>query len=114
VDDKTARRYLVILEQLFLVRRLEPWFRNRVKRLVKTPKLHFLDSGLLAAALGADMERARRDRSTFGKLLETFVFSEILRQAGWSSEPCSLHHFRDKDQNEVDSLRKTCRAALSA
>ena len=102
IDDKTARRYLLILEQLFLLRRLEPWYRNRIKRLVKTPKLHFLDSGLLAASLGATLERVEKDRSIFGKLLETFVFSEVLRQSGWSPEACSLYHFRDKDLNEVD------------
>jgi len=102
LNDKTARRYILILEKLFLLRRLEPWFRNRIKRLVKTPKLHFLDSGLLAAFLGASMERIERDRSIFGKLLETFVHSEILRQSGWLPEPCSLFHFRDKDQYEVD------------
>ena len=50
LDDKTVRRYILILEQLFLLRRLEPWFRNRVRRLVKTPKPHLLDSGLLAAS----------------------------------------------------------------
>jgi predicted AAA+ superfamily ATPase len=102
LDDKTARRYVLILEQLFIVRRLEPWFRNRIKRLVKTPKLHFLDSGLLAASLGATLERVEKDRSIFGRLLETFVFSEVLRQSGWFPETCDLYHFRDKDQNEVD------------
>jgi hypothetical protein len=44
-DDKTTRKYVGILEQLYLVRRLEPWFHNELKRLVKTPKLHFVDSG---------------------------------------------------------------------
>ena len=102
LDDKTARRYVLILEQLFLVQRLEPWFRNQIKRLVKTPKLHFLDSGLLAASLGTSFERIGRGRTIFGKLLETFVFGEILRQSKWSPEPCNLYHFRDEDQNEVD------------
>ena len=102
LDDKTARRYILILEQLFLLRRLEPWFSNRIKRLVKTPKLHFLDSGLLAAFLGASFERVQKDRSIFGPLLETFVFSELLRQSAWLTEPCNLFHFRDKDQYEVD------------
>ena len=73
-DDKTTRKYVAILEQLFLVRRVEPWFRNQLKRLVKTPKLHFLDSGLLGALLGATAERIAKDRSIFGPLLETFVF----------------------------------------
>ena len=102
LDDKTVRRYILILEQLFLLRRLEPWFRNRVRRLVKTPKLHFLDSGLLAAFLGASSQRVQRDRSVFGPLLETFVYYEVLRQSTWLDEPCGLFHFRDKDQQEVD------------
>jgi predicted AAA+ superfamily ATPase len=101
-DDKTTRKYVGILEQLFLVRRLDPWSRNRLKRLVKTPKLHFLDSGLLAAQLGATAERVAADRATFGKLLETFVFSEVLKQITWMDGACALHHYRDKDQDEVD------------
>ena len=102
LDDKTTKKYVAILEQLFLVRRLEPWFRNRLKRLVKTPKLHVLDSGLLAALLGATAERIVRDRSIFGPLLEAFVFSEVLKQATWLDEACTLSHYRDKDQDEVD------------
>jgi hypothetical protein len=101
-DDKTTRKYVGILEQLFLVRRLDPWFRNELKRLVKTPKLHFLDSGLLAALLGVTTERVAADRAIFGKLLETFVFSEILKQAYWMDRTCTLYHYRDKDQDEVD------------
>jgi len=101
-DDKTTRKYLGILEQLYLVRRLEPWFRNRLKRLVKTPKLHFLDSGLLATLLGITAERIRKDRAIFGSLLETFVFSEVLKQLAWFQSPCALYHYRDKDQDEVD------------
>ena len=101
LDDKTTRKYVAILEQLFLVRRVEPWFRNRLKRLVKTPKLHFLDSGLLAAILGTTEERIGKDRSVFGPLLETFVFAEVMKQVDWLAETCRLHHYRDKDQDEV-------------
>ena len=102
LDDKTTKKYVTILEQLFLVRRLEPWFRNRLKRLVKTPKLHFLDSGLLAAILGVTAERVVRDRTLFGPLLEAFVFSEVLKQGTWLGDTCTLSHYRDKDQDEVD------------
>ena len=102
LDDKTTRKYVTVLEQLFLVHRLEPWFRNQLKRLVKTPKLHFLDSGLLAAMLGTTVERVAKDRSVLGPILETFVFSEIMKQTAWLDEACLLHHFRDKDQNEID------------
>ena len=74
-DDKTTAKYTAILEQLFLVRRVEPWLRNQLSRLVKTPKVHFIDSGLLAAVLGVTTERMAKDRVIFGTLLETFVFS---------------------------------------
>ncbi len=102
LDDKTTRSYVGILEQLFLVRRVEPWFRNRLSRLLKTPKIHFLDSGLLAVLLGANAERIAANRSLFGPLLETFVFSEILKQETWLEENCVLSFYRDKDQDEVD------------
>jgi uncharacterized protein len=102
LDDKTTKKYVAILEQLFLLRRIEPWFRNRLKRLVKTPRLHFLDSGLLSAIVGVTAERIKRDRSLFGPLLETFAFAEILKQSAWLDEQYSLSHYRDKDQDEVD------------
>lgn len=102
LDDKTTRKYVMILEQLFLVRRVEPWFRNKLKRLVKTPKLHFLDSGLLAEMLGTGAEHIANDRSILGQVLETFVFSEVMKQAAWLDDNCTLHHYRDKDQDEVD------------
>jgi uncharacterized protein len=102
LDDKTTRSYVGILEQLFLVKRVEPWFRNRLSRLLKTPKLHFLDSGLLAVLLRANAERIAANRSLFGPLLETFVFSEVMKQEAWLEDGCVLSHYRDKDQDEVD------------
>jgi uncharacterized protein len=104
LDDKTCRRYLGLLEQVFLVRRLEPWYRNDLKRLVKTPKLHFIDSGLLAALQGITTERLALDRTRFGPLLETFVFAEILKQAGWDEDPPRLCFFRTRDGEEVDLI----------
>jgi len=112
LDDKTTSKYIGILEQLFLVRRVEPWFRNRLKRLVKTPKLHFLDSGLLGALMGVTAERIAKDRSVFGALLETFVFAEVLKHVSWSGEIYVPYHYRDKDQDEVDLVIETDRGAL--
>lgn len=112
LDDKTTRRYVAILEQLYLVSRVEPWFRNRLKRLVKTPRLHFLDSGLLAAMLGETEERIAKDRSVLGRLLETFAFSEVRKQAAWSGDACAVYHYRDKDQDEVDLIVEAYSGAL--
>lgn len=100
LDDKSTRKYLGVLEHLFLIRRVEPWHDNKLSRLIKTPKVHFLDSGLLASLIGATHERLAGRRELLGPLLEAFVFGEVLKAA--SISPVSLSHYRDKDQNEVD------------
>jgi predicted AAA+ superfamily ATPase len=112
MDDKTTKKYAGILEQLFLLQQVGPWFRNRVKRLVKTPKLYFLDSGLLATLLGVTSERVARDRSLFGPVLETFAFAEIIKQATWLEESCTFYHYRDKDLDEVDVVAETGAGAV--
>ena len=112
MDDKTTRKYIGVLEQLFLVLRISPWFRNELKRLIKTPKLHFVDSGLLAALLALTAEQTAKDRSTFGAVLETFIFSEVMKQTTWSDEGYTLHHYRDKDQDEVDIIVEDEHGAL--
>jgi predicted AAA+ superfamily ATPase len=85
---------------------------NQLKRLVKAPKLHFLDSGLLGTLLGASVEWVAKDRTIFGPWLETFVFSEVVKQASWFGESCALDHYRDKDQDEVDLVIETGSGAL--
>jgi hypothetical protein len=111
-DDKTTSKYIGILEQLYLVRRVEPWSRNRLSRLVKTPKLHFLDSGLLATLKGITAERVKRDRALFGSLLETFVFAEVLKHISWFDSSCAVYHYRDKDQDEVDMVLEDSAGAV--
>jgi predicted AAA+ superfamily ATPase len=66
VSHKTGQRYVGLLEQIFLVSTLQPWYTNALKRIVKTPKLHFLDSGLLATARGFSFERVKGDRESPG------------------------------------------------
>lgn len=98
----TIGDYVVLLERLFLLKRLPPWHSNRLRRLVKTPKLHVGDSGLASALLGADTASLAADRTLLGQLLETFVFQELLRQSSWQDTPTSFFHFRDKDGVEVN------------
>ncbi len=98
----TVRDYLVLLERLFLLERLAPWHSNRLKRLVKTPKLHIGDTGLACALLAADAETLQADRKLLGQLTETFVYQELRRQSGWYHRPLRFFHYRDKDGAEVD------------
>jgi predicted AAA+ superfamily ATPase len=102
VSYKTGQRYVALLEQVFLVATLQPWFTNALKRIAKTPKLHFLDSGLLATARGLSFERVKANREVFGALLETFVFSEVLKLMTASDLRLTPYHFRDQQMREVD------------
>ncbi len=98
----TIRNYLTLLERLFLVDYLQPWFTNRAKRLIKTPKLHFGDTGLACSLLRCSTSELYDQRELLGQLLETFIFGEISKQAGAHSERIALYHLRDKDGYEVD------------
>lgn len=98
----TIRDYLGLLEQIFLIDFLPPWHSNRIKRLVKTPKLHLGDTGLAGALLGLDVAQLNEDRALLGQLLETFVYGELKRQASWYESDLGFYHFRDKDGYEVD------------
>ena len=102
MNHVTSQKYVGILQQLFLVRSLPPWHHNELKRLTKTAKLHFLDSGLLASLRHLTPQRIAADRALFGAILETFVFSEILKLSSWTGANYQFFHFRDKEQNEVD------------
>lgn len=102
LDVKTVQKYVGLLENLFLVRRLYPWHNNTLSRLVKTPKLHFLDSGLLACMNHITKNRIEADRSLIGSLLETWVYSELLKILSITQDSWEIFHYRDKDQIEVD------------
>jgi uncharacterized protein len=98
----TIGDYVALLERIFLIERLPPWHSNRLSRLVKTPKLHVSDTGLACALLGMDASSLDRDRQMLGRMLETFVFQELRRQASWHEAPTAFYHFRDRDGAEVD------------
>jgi hypothetical protein len=98
----TIAEYVTLLERVFLLEQLPAWHANRLKRLIKTPKLHVGDTGLACALLGLDAAALARDRAMLGQLLETFVFQELRREASWHAAEVGFHHFRDKDGVEVD------------
>lgn len=99
---ETVENYLVACERLYLVRRLLPWHRHAAKRLIKTPKLHFIDSGLAATLAGLEAGDWHNQRDRFGHLLETFVLQQLVAQASWTDPDLRFWHYRDKDQVEVD------------
>jgi uncharacterized protein len=102
MNGKTVDKYLGILEKLFLVRRLPAWSRNELSRLIKTPKIHFLDAGLQSTLTRLTPELVLTQRTRFGATLETWVYAELLKLLSITPETWFLSHYRDKDQVEVD------------
>ena len=102
LDGKTAARYVGILENLYLLKRIDVWAHNRLNRVVKTPKLQFLDSGLLAALLDLGKDEVLQDRTRLGHVFETFVFSELLKHSTTAEGGYRLLYYRDADKFEVD------------
>jgi predicted AAA+ superfamily ATPase len=102
MDSKTAQKYVGMLENLFLVKRIAPWGGNELGRLVKTPKLHFLDAGLQSTLVRLTPELAIADRSRFGATLESWVCGELAKTLSLGPDPWQMLFYRDKDQVEVD------------
>jgi predicted AAA+ superfamily ATPase len=100
----TVHRYLALLEEVFLVKRIPAWSRNVSARAIGTPKLAFVDSGIAANLLGADVRTLLRPGGPFGPLLEGFVLMELARQLTWSRQRAELFHYRTKDKVEVDAV----------
>ncbi|CAN5420648.1 ATP-binding protein [soil metagenome] len=99
VSAPTVRNYLGILETIYLIRLVPAWSSGATIRAVGAPKVIFQDSGLvghLTTGISGD--------APVGGLLENFVLAEIARQLTWSAFPVRLHHYRDRDQYEVDAV----------
>ena len=80
--------------------RAHRWSANALARVVKTPKLQFLDSGLLSALLGLRLAGLMTNRTAFGPALECYVYAELLRLASWSEDTYELFMFRDKESRQ--------------
>jgi len=104
LDSKTAARYVGVFEQMYLLKRIDVWARNRLSRVVKTPKLQFIDSGLLATLINLSGTEVQRDRSRFGNVLETFVYGELIKHTTTAEDDYRLLYYRDHDQVEVDVI----------
>jgi predicted AAA+ superfamily ATPase len=102
LDGKTVSRYINVFEQMYLLKRIDVWARNRLKRVVKTPKLQFIDSGLLSMLTNIGHKDVELDKTGYGHILESFVFGELLKHSASSDDDYRLLYYRDADKVEVD------------
>jgi predicted AAA+ superfamily ATPase len=102
IRRETVENHFSALERLFLVRRLSAWHANEARRLIKAPKVHFVDSGVVSGLIGLSADDWITERDRFGHVLESFVLQQLVAQAGWTDPELGFWHYRDKDQIEVD------------
>jgi len=104
VSEVTVKTWLNVLQASGIIYQLQPYFNNKTKRLIKTPKLYFMDTGLcchLSGWLTADvLERGAMS----GAILETFVISEIIKSYLHNGRSPRIYFYRDKEKREVDLL----------
>jgi hypothetical protein len=104
VNHNTVKSWISILEASFIIKLLQPYYKNFNKRLIKAPKLYFLDSGMAAFLLDIQNETQLKTHPLKGALFETFVVSELLKKRFNRSKIDNLYYFRDSKGNEVDVI----------
>lgn len=114
VPSTTVKRYLDLLDLVFIARRVPAWSSNLATRAVATPKLLLNDSGLAAHLTGMSLKRARHPTAPVGPVLETFVLGELSRQLTFASQQVRLYHYRDRDQYEVDAVLESASGEIIA
>jgi predicted AAA+ superfamily ATPase len=102
VNHATIKSWISVLEASYIVKLLRPYYKNFNKRLVKSPKLYFLDTGLASFLLDIQNETQLKAHPLKGALFESFVIAELLKQRFNAGKPDNLYYFRDNVGNEVD------------
>jgi predicted AAA+ superfamily ATPase len=110
----TLRRYLALLQTLYIIQFNNPWSSNINLRFVKAQKLYFSDTGLLSYVLGLSGEKMLKDSSISGKIFENFIVTELRKQATWSKERVSIYHFREHSGGEVDIVLENSKSKIIA
>ncbi len=104
INHSTAERWISLLETSFIVYRLRPYYRNFSKRIIKSPKLYFYDTGLLCYLLGIKKPEEIRFSLYRGNIFEDFVISEVIKSAYNRKEDPGVYFFRDSSGNEIDLI----------
>ena len=106
VDSKTITKWLSVLQASYLITLLQPYYENVSKRLVKTPKLYFNDTGLACYLLDIESPKQLERDKMKGALFENFVVMEVLKHRFNQGYDNGVFFYRDSNQNEVDILLK--------
>lgn len=104
VDTKTIQSWLGLLENSYIIFLQQPWYNNLNKRIIKSPKLYFHDTGLLCHLLGIKSRSALQKSPQSGSIFENWIVSEIFKNKTNAGENGITYYFRDSAGNEVDVI----------
>ena len=103
MSNKTIQTYVELLESMYIVKTIPSYHVNESLKVIKSPKLHFVDTGLASHLLNLDKENLLLKKDgVYGGMIENFVFSELLKQSTYSDNNVMIHHYRDLRKKEVD------------
>jgi predicted AAA+ superfamily ATPase len=102
IDNRTAKLWLMILERSGIIQLLYPYSRNITKRIVKSPKVYFLDTGLACFLVNWSSPESLMSGAQSGHILETWVFGEILKSYWHNGETPNIFFYRDSNGKEID------------
>lgn len=115
VSRITAVGYDTLLEHLMVIDKLPAWTSNRATRLIRSPKYHLVEPALMAPLLGVDERSILRDADLLGRLIETYVLSQLRVEAVVADKAVNLFHLRDKDgTHEVDIIAERADGSIVA
>ncbi len=112
IPNTSLKRYLTLLEALYLFFTIPPWTTNLSKRFVKSPKHYLSDCGLLAYLLGINEDNLRKN--IFGHFAENYVAVELKKHQTWSSVPFEIYHYRTQEGEEIDFILETFQGDIIA
>lgn len=107
ISQPTVENWLTILEASFIIIRIQPYFKNIKKRVIRSPKLYFFDTGLVCNLLGIHSPEQLRNHPLRGEIFETFIISEFLKLQFHRGKRNNYYFYRDNNMNEIDVIIET-------
>ncbi len=104
LDNKTFDSYFNVLEHTYQVQKLKPFFKNELKRVIKSPKVYATDTGVLSYLLQITTPQEYETSHYKGDILETFVYDELIKAKTYSTKNCGIYYYRTSDKKEIDFI----------
>jgi len=104
LDNRTFDSYFAVMEHTYQIQKLQPFFKNQLKRLIKSPKIYATDTGVLSHLLQIGSKEAFETSHYKGDIIETFIYDELLKANSSSSQKVGLFYYRTTDKKEIDFI----------